>query len=139
VVGDEHRSGAAVARLLGRVGAIACAAAIALALPSARSGESSGSVRRLHGVGEVAPGFRVYRDPVTGRFGEPPPDGALAGAAAAGPGTRLAPLRQRRSPVPGGGVIADLGGRFQSVVRATAQPGGPEVRCDGPIADGAGR
>jgi hypothetical protein len=76
-------------------------------------------------------GLRVYRDPATGEFTEPPADeaaSALGGAATAA--RRLPALRQRPSPVAGGGVIVDLGERFQSVVRARIDGAAPQVSCD---------
>ncbi len=66
-----------------------------------------------------SPGLRVYVDPVTGEFGAPPPwaarpDEALAPQAAYS--TSHEGLVETPSPVPGGGVMVDLQGRFRNPV-----------------------
>ena len=73
------------------------------------------------GAIEGASGMRIYRDPVTGEFGDPPveapaqvsvpPDDALS--------TSSEGLVETPSPVPGGGVMIDLQGRFRSPLIAT--------------------
>ena len=65
--------------------------------------------------------MKIYRDPVTGEFVDPPaeapaqvslpPDAALS--------TSSEGLVETPSPVPGGGVIVDLQGRFRSPLMAT--------------------
>jgi len=101
------------------VGVLAALSAGALVHAGDRRGacdatEANGSAGAASGV------LRAYRDPSTGEL-VAPPTGALpeaAGPAGLAPGAPLAPLRQRRSPVAGGGVIVDLGGRFQATMRA---------------------
>jgi hypothetical protein len=77
--------------------------------------------------GKAAPGagMRVYRDPVTGAFTEPPP-GAVAPPPLA-PAAPIAPL----APVaaPGGGTMVRLGGAFKSDVTAKAGSAGPAITC----------
>ena len=69
------------------------------------------------GAGEGSAGMRVYIDPVTGEFAEPPA-GAVAAPSAAS-STSDAGLVETPSPVPGGGVSVDLQGRFRSPLIAT--------------------
>jgi hypothetical protein len=65
----------------------------------------------------VTAAARVYRDPVTGRFG-PPPDGAPAGASAPSAlSTSTAGLTEIASP--GGGRMVRLQGRFRNLLHAT--------------------
>jgi len=73
------------------------------------------------GAVEGAAGMRIYRDPVTGELVDPPaeapdqvslpPDDALS--------TSSEGLMETPSPVPGGGVMVDLQGRFRSPLVAT--------------------
>ena len=68
-----------------------------------------------------SPGLRVYVDPVTGEFSAPPPraarpDEALAPQAAYS--TSHEGLVETPSPVPGGGVMVDLQGRFRNPMTA---------------------
>ncbi len=63
----------------------------------------------------------IYIDPKTGRFG-PPPAGArpaLSAAESAAMSTSHEGLVETPSPTPGGGIMVDLKGRFQSPVTAT--------------------
>lgn len=74
-----------------------------------------------------APGMEVHIDPTTGEFTDTPPPQVVQ------PGT-LEPTEKRAlpqeglvetlSPVPGGGVMIDLKGRFQSPLTATVGPDG---------------
>lgn len=61
--------------------------------------------------------MRVYIDPVTGEFAEPP--AGAAPALSASSSTSHAGLVETRSRVPGGGVTVDLQGRFRSSLVAT--------------------
>jgi hypothetical protein len=73
------------------------------------------------GAVEGAAGMRIYRDPETGELGDPPaeapaqvtlpPDDPLS--------TSSEGLVQTPSPVPGGGVMLHLQGRFRSPLIAT--------------------
>jgi hypothetical protein len=73
------------------------------------------------GAVEGAAGMKIYRDPVTGELGDPPaeeeaqvslpPDDALS--------TSSEGLVETPSPVPDGGVMVDLQGRFRSPLMAT--------------------
>jgi hypothetical protein len=67
------------------------------------------------------PGMRAYADPRTGTLLSEPPARATAPAAAAfsRSSAGLAPV-----PAPGGGVMIDLQGRFQSPLVATVGPDG---------------
>jgi hypothetical protein len=73
----------------------------------------------------AASGLRVYRDPVTGAFTQPP-----------APTPGLAPQPARPSPpalpvtiAPGGGKMVNLQGNFLSDVKATRGPRGVDVSC----------
>ena len=78
------------------------------------------------------PGMRVYRDPVTGKFGPPPPGAVTPPAERAG---EEEPLVEEPGTTPAGGVTVDLKGRFRSTTKATLDPTG-KVRtpCDPPAA-----
>ena len=85
--------------------------------------------------GSSSPRQGVYYDPATGRFGAPPEDvlrsDRTAGASAAGPARVLA---ERPSPVAGGGVLVDLQGRFDSLMRAeVGADGRVTATCDGVV------
>ena len=72
-----------------------------------------------------ASGMVIYRDPVTGEIGEPPP-----GAIPEPPVTDRAPrgeLREVPSPVPGGGWKVDLGDRFLHATSAARDADGKIV------------
>jgi hypothetical protein len=78
-------------------------------------------------------GLRVYKDPQTGEFTEPPPNTSIA--------TTTAPIERAfsrshegllavPSSMPGGGVRVDLQGRFRSHFVATKDADGKvSVRC----------
>jgi hypothetical protein len=73
------------------------------------------------GAVEGAAGMRIYRDPVTGELRDPP---AEAPAQVSLPpydalSTSSEGLVETPSPVPGGGVMVDLQGRFRSPLIAT--------------------
>ena len=79
----------------------------------------------------AAGGLRVYQDPDTGEFVEPP-----AGAESEeGPppssfSTSGAGLAETASPVPGGGVTVEVGDRFMNAMTATVGPDGKtSVTC----------
>jgi hypothetical protein len=69
-------------------------------------------------VQQGASGFRAYVDPETGELTEPPSD-APAEEPAAAFSTSDEGLVAVPSPVPGGGVMVDLQGRFRSPLTAT--------------------
>src|SRR5262249_50947552 len=64
--------------------------------------------------------MRVYKDPATGRFIEPPPGSAAQHANAAFSG---APALQE-IPSPGGGTMVRLNGHFQANMRASVSEAG---------------
>jgi hypothetical protein len=83
---------------------------------------SKGGDAETSGVTEGTPGMKVYIDPKTGEFTKPP--------AGVSPGEAAAPLKDALStssegleatpsPVPGGGVMIDLKGRFRTPSTAT--------------------
>jgi hypothetical protein len=70
-------------------------------------------------------GLRVYRDPVTGAFVEPP-------APAPGPAPRApsaAPPTFVETAAPGGGTMIDVSGALRMDVTAKAGAHGAEVSC----------
>jgi hypothetical protein len=93
------------------------------------------------GAVEGATGMRIYRDPVTGELGDPPteapaqvsvpPDDALS--------TSSEGLVEIPSPVPGGGVMLDLQGRFRSPLIATQDAEGKITIRHLPSGPSAGR
>lgn len=76
---------------------------------------------------QESPGMRAYIDPVTGEFGVPPPGEAPSPEALA-PGAAYSTsdegLVETPSPVPGGGVMIDLQGRFRGPLTATLDADG---------------
>jgi|SRR5579872_7047930 hypothetical protein len=72
-------------------------------------------------------GLRVFRDPTTGAFVEPPAPAPSAGlpkaAQTAGPTTFV------ETAAPGGGTMVRLGGAFRSDVTATRGAQGAVVTC----------
>jgi len=77
---------------------------------------------RAAGAGDEQPGMRAYIDPRTGGFATEPPPAEPApplGAAQSQPAADLQAV-----PAPGGGVMIDLQGQFQSPIVATVQPDG---------------
>lgn len=110
-----HRHAAALAVL-----AIALAGAgRAYAEDAASSGAAAGAAG-----GDAA--WRVYRDPTTGRMQAPPAGAAVGAGSPSGTATAqsTAPLTERPSDVPGGGVLVDLHGRFDSAAVAHRAPSG---------------
>lgn len=84
----------------------------------------------------AAKGMRVYKDPVTGEFKEPPPEAAQQFQTPAPKTT----VESRESPVvkpssvAGGGVEVDVRGRFRSYSKAIKDVDGKiSIHCD-PIA-----
>lgn len=72
-------------------------------------------------------GLRVYVDPETGRFVPVPVAGAEAEAGRATAealSNRSADLVEQESPVPGGGVMLDLQGRFQNAIEMSVDASG---------------
>ena len=63
---------------------------------------------------QATAGWRAYIDPETGELTDPPAGSAVSLSEAAAFSTSHAGLRERPSPVPGGGMILDLQGRFRS-------------------------
>lgn len=80
----------------------------------------------------AAPGMRLYRDPVTGRIGAPPPgaviDQPALRAEEAEPSSEQH-LTEQLPPGPGGGVRLKLNGRFRAVVRRQVGPAGAVHEC----------
>ena len=62
-------------------------------------------------------GRKAYKDPVTGQF-TPPPAGQTDPTWRVRKGRAVSiPLSERTSPIPGGGVLVDLPGRFMQEMR----------------------
>ncbi len=80
---------------------------------------------------QPAAGMRAYKDPVTGRFVEPPagaPERAMATQAAVS--TTAEGLTETAGQTPAGGVRLDLQGRFRSHAVATRDvEGRVKVHC----------
>ena len=68
---------------------------------------------------QATAGWRAYIDPETGELTDPPAGSAASQSEAAAFSTSHAGLRERPSPVPGGGMMVDLQGRFRSPLVAT--------------------
>lgn len=91
----------------------------------------------------------VTIDPETGDFIDPPAaeqatrgqsNGGNSALAASALSTYQGDLVAVPSPTPGGGLMIDLRGRFQQVMKATMGPDGkPEVYCESKDAAGEGR
>jgi hypothetical protein len=78
-------------------------------------------------AGTEAAGLRAYIDPETGRFVPEPPPGVVDEvdrATAAALSTRSEDLVEQPSPVPGGGVMVELEGRFQSAIEMSVDESG---------------
>ncbi|MHC5212517.1 MAG: hypothetical protein ACYTG2_17530 [Planctomycetota bacterium] len=72
----------------------------------------------------------IYKDPLTGEF-VPAPAGAFAGQLTERTETSSVGLLKFPSPVPGGGDIVRLDGRFQNFVKvAVDDEGGIHTTCD---------
>jgi len=82
--------------------------------------------KRAPGIPEASAGMTVYVNPSTGRIETPPADVRAAMAAAArGVGiTSAVGLQETPSPVPGGGIMVDLQGRFRIPLVATLNADG---------------
>ncbi len=99
--------------------------AIAEDSPQVRCADNAQQIGSERVRPKESPGMRAYLDPVTGEFGVPPSweEEALGTEALVAPGapasTSDAGLVETPSPVPGGGVMVDLQGRFQSPLVAT--------------------
>lgn len=74
----------------------------------------------------VAPAMKAYADPETGELLEEPRPGAELSPVenAGGPAPKL---EQIESPEPGGGVMVDVKGRFQTPMTVTIDPQGKPV------------
>ena len=94
------------------------------ALSSATAAEGQGE--KAASTPEGSAGMRVYRDPKTGRFEVPPADASAAEALPPSPASSTSHegLVETPSPVPGGGILIDLQGRFRSSLKATIDPNG---------------
>jgi hypothetical protein len=107
-----------------------CAVALASILAAGCTGRPARDVaaapaRPAAAAPAASAGLRVYRDPVTGAFTEPP--AAAAPARAAQQAGAPAPLVETAAP--GGGTMIKLNGAFRSQVRARAGAGGAAVSC----------
>jgi hypothetical protein len=86
--------------------------------------------------------MRIYIDPETGRPGTPPEglEPELTAEQHLTLSTDAAELYEEPSPVPGGGTMIDLQGRFQSVMHGTLGADGVLVTdCDHSGAEGGAR
>lgn len=81
-----------------------------------------------------SPGMRVYVDPETGEFTVPPTEARAVEAPApeAATSTSHEGLVEVRSPVPGGGFMVDLQGRFRSPLTATLGADGKVMMAHAP-------
>lgn len=70
----------------------------------------------------AGPGMKVYIDPETGEFLEQPPKGAEPAEPMVTPSVALPEPEQVESPEPGGGVMVDVKGRFQTPMTVTIDP-----------------
>ncbi|MGD8371623.1 MAG: hypothetical protein PVF76_09020 [Syntrophobacterales bacterium] len=86
---------------------------------------------------EESGALRVYIDPETGEFTSPPARGIPAArttAPSATSSTSHEGLEERPSPVPGGGTMVDLKGRFHSPLTATIDVNG-KTRIEHQVSD----
>lgn len=117
------------------------AAVVASPAANADSAASVESVATMP-VAAASAGRRVYIDPATGRpsSGPPPipPGQARRPEVANALSTSSEGLREVPVPLPGGGVMVDLQGRFRSQVTATVQADGTVALNCGPGMDGCG-
>ena len=75
-------------------------------------------------------GLRVYQDPDTGEFIEPPPGAESAEPPSSSFSTSGAGLTEAASPVSGGGVMVEVGDRFMNGMTATVgSDGKTSVTC----------
>jgi len=85
-----------------------------------------GQPAAVHHTAESAE-WRVFRDPGTGELVDPPASPPLAGPAGVAP---KATLVERPSPARAGGMVIDLGDRFQSASTVTRDASGMlSVEC----------
>ena len=89
-------------------------------------------------------GMRVYIDPHTGQLTKPPADAAPAEAVRTGAdalSTSDVGLVEKPSPMPGGGTMIDLQGRFHTPLAVTVRPDGTLViqHLHAPAGSGAER
>ncbi len=86
------------------------------------------------GSGSAAEELRIYIDPATGKPGVPraaqQQQGSQPAAVDAAVSTSHEGLRMRPGTTRAGGVILDLGGRFQDDLRIQQGPQGGKVLCD---------
>ncbi len=76
----------------------------------------------------AGPGLKVYIDPETGEFLEQPPRSAEPAEPMMAPNVALPEPEQVASPEPGGGIMVDVRGRFQTPLRARiGSDGKPEI------------
>ena len=98
--------------------------AAALLAPTSLDGVSAPQPSATHGIG---PGLVVHIDPATGQLLPLPDTGSLP-ALAIPPESALSTsaegLEEMPSPVPGGGVMVRLEGRFQNHITATTDGNG---------------
>lgn len=84
-------------------------------------------------AGAGAGQLRIYIDPATGKPGEPPvaqqrrPPAEPANPAVS---TSHEGLRMRQGATRAGGILLDLGGRFQDELRIEQGPQGSKLSCD---------
>ena len=78
-------------------------------------------------------GYWAYKDPVTGKFGPPPPGThhlEFSGELQKALSTSSEGLMAIESPVPGGGIMVRLNGRFMNLMVATEDTDGKaNVQC----------
>lgn len=72
-------------------------------------------------------GMKVYVDPKTGEFLEQPPKGAEPAEPMVTPNVALPEPEEVESPVPGGGTMVDVRGRFQTPLQVHMGSGGKPV------------
>lgn len=102
------------------------------AIDSLKPGDSDAAItQKQKEVGPVTPGKaaaqRAYIDPETGEFVTPPePDVSTANPSRSlsPPGSPAEKMEEESSPVPGGGIMVDLKGRFQNPLSATIEDNG---------------
>ncbi len=109
----------------------------------ARSGTTTAKRhgRQVADSAQGSPGLRAYVDPVTGEFGVPPSWAARrVEALAPGPAysTSHEGLVETPSPVPGGGVMVDLQGRFRNPMTAMLDADGRTKMQHTPCLDVSG-
>lgn len=110
----------------GRRSQVLLVAAALLGGPSACVRRSA-EVPRPANAPVVSQGLRVYRDPSTGAFGEPPPGTPMAAPAA----RPAAPSAMSEEAAPGGGRMIRLRGAFHShMVGHLDESGRAAISCE---------